>query len=84
MQTTGIIGENIISYCQSKENNTSVGGSWYNQEQIYMQWKQLICRTNCRYLCMMQREGERQSLGLLNIMESGHCYMFLCSRYVLC
>ncbi|RCV15694.1 hypothetical protein SETIT_3G078100v2 [Setaria italica] len=70
-QTTGIIGENIISHCQSKENNTSVGGSWYNQEQIYMQWKQLNCRTDCRYLCMMQREGERQSLGLSPVKYHG-------------
>lgn len=31
-----------------------------------------------------REKGKRQSLGLLNIMESGHSYMFLCSRYVLC
>ncbi|PUZ58386.1 hypothetical protein GQ55_5G505800 [Panicum hallii var. hallii] len=70
-QTTGIIGENIISHCQSKENDTSVGGSWYNQEQIYMQWKQLTCTTDCRYFCMMQREGERQSLGLTPVKYHG-------------
>jgi len=29
-----------------------------------MQWKQLNCRTDCRYFCMMRREGEMQSLGL--------------------
>lgn len=70
-QTTGIIGENVISHCQSKENETSVGDSWYNQEQIYMQWKQLDCMTNCRYFCMMQREGERQSLGLSPVKYHG-------------
>ncbi|RLN29378.1 post-GPI attachment to proteins factor 3-like [Panicum miliaceum] len=70
-QTTGVIGENIISHCQSKDNDTSVGGSWYNQEQIYMQWKQLNCRTDCRYFCMMRREGERQSLGLSSVKYHG-------------
>ncbi|CAL4958634.1 unnamed protein product [Urochloa decumbens] len=70
-QTTGIIGENIISHCQNKENDTSVGGSWYNQEQIYMQWKELSCWTDCRYFCMMQREGERQSLGLTPVKYHG-------------
>lgn len=61
-QTTGVIGENIISHCQSPENQneTSIVDSWYSQEQ----WKQLNCKADCRYLCMMQREGERQSLGL--------------------
>ncbi|KAF8663191.1 hypothetical protein HU200_055793 [Digitaria exilis] len=70
-QTTGIIGESIISHCQNKENDTSVGGSWYNQEQVYMQWKQLSCMTDCRYFCMMQREGERQSLGLTPVKYHG-------------
>ncbi|CAN6191474.1 unnamed protein product [Urochloa humidicola] len=70
-QTTGIIGENIISHCQNKDNDTSVGGSWYNLEQIYMQWKELSCTTDCRYFCMMQREGERQSLGLNPIKYHG-------------
>jgi len=70
-QTTGIIGDNIISHCQNKENDTSVGGSWYDQEQIYMQWKQLNCRADCRYFCMMQREGERQSLGMTPVKYHG-------------
>jgi post-GPI attachment to proteins factor 3 len=61
-QTTGVIGENIISHCQSPENQneTSIVDSWYSQEQ----WKQLNCKADRRYLCMMQREGERQSLDL--------------------
>ncbi|KAL6865250.1 hypothetical protein ACP4OV_016401 [Aristida adscensionis] len=63
-QTTGIIGENIVTHCQSQENETSGGGFWDPQDPIYIQWKQLNCMTDCRYFCMLQREGERQSLGL--------------------
>lgn len=70
-QTTGIIGEKTINHCQSKENDTSIESSWYSQEQIYIQWKQLNCMTDCRYFCMMQREGERQSLGLSPVKYHG-------------
>jgi len=83
-QTTGIIGENVISHCQSKENDTSVGGSWYNQEQIYIQWKQLNCRTDCRYFCMMQREGERQSLGLSPVKYHGKWPFLRVSVFQVC
>ena len=83
-QTTGITGENIISHCQSKENDTSVGGSWYNQEQIYVQWKQLNCITDCRYFCMMQREGGRQSLGLSPVKYHGKWPFLRVSVFQIC
>ena len=83
-QTTGIIGDNIISHCQNKENDTSVGGSWYDQEQIYMQWKQLNCRTDCRYFCMMQREGERQSLGMTPVKYHGKWPFLRISVFQVC
>ena len=83
-QTTGIIGDNIISHCQNKENDTSVGGSWYDQEQIYMQWKQLNCRADCRYFCMMQREGERQSLGMTPVKYHGKWPFLRISVFQVC
>ncbi|KQK14401.1 hypothetical protein BRADI_1g15970v3 [Brachypodium distachyon] len=71
-QRTSSIGRNIISHCQFPENNsTSAESSWYSQEPLYMQWKQLNCMTDCRYYCMVQREEERQSRGLRPVKYHG-------------
>ncbi|KAM0917451.1 hypothetical protein ACQ4PT_009489 [Festuca glaucescens] len=71
-QSTAIIGSNIISHCQSPQNNSiPAGNSWYTQEALYTQWKQLNCMTDCRYYCMMQREEERQSGGLSPVKYHG-------------
>ncbi|XP_044983347.1 post-GPI attachment to proteins factor 3-like [Hordeum vulgare subsp. vulgare] len=71
-QNTGIIASNIISHCSSLENDsTSAGTSWYTQEALGMQWKQLNCMTDCRYYCMMQREEERRLGGLSPVQYHG-------------
>ncbi|XP_037427130.1 post-GPI attachment to proteins factor 3-like [Triticum dicoccoides] len=71
-QNTGIIGSNIISHCQSRENDSiSAGSSWYTQEALGMQWKQLNCMTDCRYYCMMRREEERRLGGLSPVQYHG-------------
>ncbi|XBI59616.1 hypothetical protein VPH35_040649 [Triticum aestivum] len=71
-QNTGIIGSNIINRCQSRENgSTSAGSSWYTQEALRMQWKQLNCMTDCRYYCIMRREEERRLGGLSPVQYHG-------------
>ncbi|XP_020099636.1 post-GPI attachment to proteins factor 3 isoform X1 [Ananas comosus] len=70
-ESTGVIGKSSIQHCQFPENDTSVENPWYMQEPLYLQWKQLNCRSDCRYHCMMQREEERQSLGLSPVKYHG-------------
>lgn len=33
------------------------------QEPLYLRWKQWDCQSDCRYHCMVKREGEREALG---------------------
>uniref|UniRef100_M8BYQ8 Post-GPI attachment to proteins factor 3 n=1 Tax=Aegilops tauschii TaxID=37682 RepID=M8BYQ8_AEGTA len=71
-KNTGVIGSNIISHCQSQENDsTSAGSSWYTQEPLYMQWKHQSCMSDCRYYCMIRREEERQLGGLSPVKYHG-------------
>ncbi|KAF7069137.1 hypothetical protein CFC21_074803 [Triticum aestivum] len=71
-QNTGIIGSNIISHCQSRDNDsTSAGSSWYTQGPLYMQLKQQNCMSDCRYYCMIRREEERQLGGLSPVKYHG-------------
>ncbi|EMS64956.1 hypothetical protein TRIUR3_20884 [Triticum urartu] len=71
-QNTGITGSNIISHCQSRDNDsTSAGSSWYTHEPLYLQWKQQNCMTDCRYYCMIQREERRQLGGLSPVKYHG-------------
>ncbi|KAL2893858.1 Post-GPI attachment to proteins factor 3 [Bienertia sinuspersici] len=58
---SGCIGENCFPQC----NLSSTGGSvpWYIQEPLYLKWQQLECLSDCRYYCMVDREGKRQLLG---------------------
>ncbi|XVF79364.1 hypothetical protein PTKIN_Ptkin14bG0216100 [Pterospermum kingtungense] len=49
----------------------SADGPWFMQEPLYLKWKQWDCQSDCRYICMMDREKEREALGLglSSIME---------------
>lgn len=70
-EQTGSLGEISISHCQFPETDTPANSSWYVQEPLYLQWKQLNCRSDCRYHCMMQREKERAALGLSPVKYHG-------------
>ncbi|KAL3834499.1 hypothetical protein ACJIZ3_009235 [Penstemon smallii] len=49
--------------CNFTSPGNSIDGPWYRQEPLYMQWKQWDCLSDCRYDCMLSREGERLKLG---------------------
>jgi len=68
-EETGSIGDISIQHCPflGEVDNSS----WYMQEPLYMQWKQLNCRSDCRYHCMIQRESEREKLGLNPVKYHG-------------
>ncbi|KAL5999656.1 hypothetical protein ACLOJK_037941 [Asimina triloba] len=38
--------------------------SVFKTEPLYLKWKQWDCRNECRYHCMLEREKEREKLGL--------------------
>lgn len=38
---------------------------------LHLKWKQWTCRSYCQYLCMMQREMEREALGLKPVKYHG-------------
>ncbi|KAJ4757222.1 Post-GPI attachment to proteins factor 3 [Rhynchospora pubera] len=60
-ETEGITGDMTIPHCK---NETIKDGAWYTKEPLYEQWRQLNCKVDCRYHCMMQREEERRLQGL--------------------
>ncbi|CAL9184633.1 unnamed protein product [Musa hybrid cultivar] len=62
-EKTGDIGDQSIRHCQFQNSDVPLDSSWYMQEPLYLQWKQLNCRSDCRYYCMMQRENQREKLG---------------------
>lgn len=66
-ETTALVGDIQVQDC--KFSGASANSSW--QEPLYMQWKQLNCRFDCRYHCMMQRESERESLGFSPVKYHG-------------
>ncbi|URD79644.1 Per1-like [Musa troglodytarum] len=63
-EKTGNIGDHSIQHCEFSFTGVPRNGSWYMQEPLYLQWKQLNCRSDCRYYCMMQSEYQREKLGL--------------------
>lgn len=60
-ETEGLTGGTAIPHCT---NETVEEGGWYTKEPLYAQWRQLNCKADCRYHCMMQREEERRLQGL--------------------
>lgn len=41
------------------------------QEPLYLRWKQWDCQSDCRYYCMVKREGEREALGYQPVKYHG-------------
>jgi post-GPI attachment to proteins factor 3 len=65
--TEGVAGGTVISHC----TNETVKGVWYTKEPLYTQWRQLNCKADCQYHCMMQREQERRLQGLKPVKYHG-------------
>ncbi|KAG0494998.1 hypothetical protein HPP92_005992 [Vanilla planifolia] len=70
-EKTGTIGDVFIPHCKFLSSDAAFNNTWYMQEPLYLQWKQLNCRSDCSYHCMMQREKEREALGLLPVKYHG-------------
>ncbi|RWW03217.1 hypothetical protein GW17_00033641 [Ensete ventricosum] len=70
-EKTGDIGGQSIRHCQFQNDDVPLNSSWYMQEPLYLQWKQLNCRSDCRYYCMMQRENQRENLGQYPVKYHG-------------
>jgi hypothetical protein len=62
-EKTGCVGEKCFQHCKFSSDGKPVGGPWYLQEPLYLQWKQWDCRSDCQYHCMLVREEEREKLG---------------------
>ncbi|KAH7668550.1 Per1-like protein [Dioscorea alata] len=60
----GHVGTISITHCKFPPDDAHVNSSWYMQEPLYVEWKHLNCRSECRYHCMMQRETEKEAQGL--------------------
>lgn len=69
--SSGCIGEKCFPQCNSSSDGGSVHNPWYMQEPLYLKWKQSDCLNDCRYYCMIDRERERQSLGLEPVKYHG-------------
>ncbi|KAG0455282.1 hypothetical protein HPP92_024248 [Vanilla planifolia] len=70
-EKTGHVGDITIPHCLIWHSDQMKNSSWYMQEPLYLQWKQLNCGSDCCYHCMLQRENERQELGLAPIKYHG-------------
>lgn len=70
-QKTGSLKETSIKHCMVPTDGQPVDKSWYTHEPLYLQWKDWNCKSECRYHCMMEREGERAKLGLQPVKYHG-------------
>ncbi|MQM05166.1 hypothetical protein Taro_037972 [Colocasia esculenta] len=70
-ESSGQIGGVTFRHCQFSSDGAPADGPWYMQEPQYLRWKQLNCKSDCRYHCMMQRESERENLGLEPVKYHG-------------
>ncbi|CAI9087994.1 OLC1v1022218C1 [Oldenlandia corymbosa var. corymbosa] len=55
----GCVGETCFTPCKYLLDHSSTEAPWYMQKPLYLLWKQLDCKSECRYHCMMEREKER-------------------------
>ncbi|XP_023511894.1 post-GPI attachment to proteins factor 3-like isoform X1 [Cucurbita pepo subsp. pepo] len=62
-EETGCIDQQCFPQCKFSSDGVSVDQPWYMQEPLYIRWKQWDCQSDCRYHCMVKREGEREALG---------------------
>ncbi|WOL10019.1 post-GPI attachment to proteins factor 3-like [Canna indica] len=70
-EKNGSIGGSSVQHCQFSAEGVLADSPWYMQEPLYVQWKQWNCRSDCQYFCMMQREKEREALGLRPVKYHG-------------
>lgn len=63
-EKTGCVGERCFPHCNFPSDGVAADGPWYMQEPLYLKWKQWDCQSDCRYNCMIDREKEREALGL--------------------
>ncbi|XP_078441719.1 per1-like family protein [Wolffia australiana] len=70
-EETGQLGSLTFRHCNFSSDGLPLDGPWYTQEPLYLRWKQVNCKSDCRYHCMMQREGERTALGLEPVKYHG-------------
>lgn len=63
-EKSGCVGERCFPHCKFFSDAASYDGPWYTQEPLYLQWKQWDCQSDCRYYCMIDREKQREGLGL--------------------
>lgn len=66
-ERSGCVGQVCFPQC----NSSSVGGPWYIQEPLYLQWQKWGCQGDCRYHCMVNREKERETLGQAPVKYHG-------------
>ena len=67
----GQIGELRFRHCHFSSEGLPSDSPWYTQEPLYLSWKRLNCKSDCRYHCMRQREDQRKSLGLEPVKYHG-------------
>ncbi|OUZ99680.1 Per1-like [Macleaya cordata] len=70
-EKTGCIGGRCFQQCRFFSDGVSVDGPQYMQEPLYLQWKQFDCPSECKYHCMLDREKEREMLGLEPVKYHG-------------
>ncbi|CAH9097894.1 unnamed protein product [Cuscuta europaea] len=70
-EKSGCVGDNCFQHCNFSSAENSTDGPWYLQEPLYLRWKQWDCLGDCRYYCMLDREEERQKLGLKPVKYHG-------------
>lgn len=62
-EKTGCVGDKCFQHCNFSSDGKPIDGPWYLQEPLYLRWKQWDCSSDCRYHCMLAREGEREKVG---------------------
>ncbi|XP_020094810.1 post-GPI attachment to proteins factor 3-like isoform X3 [Ananas comosus] len=70
-EKTGTLQDVSIQHCQVSSDSLLPNNPWYKQEPLYLRWKELNCKSECRYHCILQRENERESLGLRPVKYHG-------------
>ncbi|KAM0946773.1 hypothetical protein DsansV1_C08g0079081 [Dioscorea sansibarensis] len=67
----GYIAEISIKHCKFSSDALTENSSWYEHKPCYSQWKQWNCKSDCQYHCMIQREKDRETDGLIPVKYHG-------------
>ncbi|KAK3039240.1 hypothetical protein RJ639_027944 [Escallonia herrerae] len=62
-EKSGCVGDKCFQHCNFSSDDKLINSPWYLQEPLYQRWKQWDCLSDCRYHCMLAREGEKEKLG---------------------